>query len=804
MAVERPLAFALSGLIFISFACRRPGPERFTNSLGMVMVRIPAGSFRMGNELPTGPELGYSHTAPKGDPDERPVRTVRIGRDFYISETEVTAEQFARFRADYVPPGNMHPWATGVSWEDAVAFCEWLSRVEARPYRLPTEAEWEYVARAGSQDHFSSGRRPPPSGAPNRFGVRNMHTDAAEWVLDWYGPYPAEDETDPVGPAEGIARVVRGGGIASPWASELPKYPNAGTLPYFRRSANRASAPPSWRGPHHIGFRVVQAPMPATPPRPRERTWLETAVKQSREHVRRGPDPARPWFRRRDVLTVPPTDSTADEIRVAGLCPGILGYMHHAALTVCPNGDLLAAYFSAPIPNYEDLASVLVIGFRLRFGAEQWDMPSPMLDLADIKDTSPLLATVGDTVYLFAGGSGLTGVPFRWRVSRDSGVTWSPLLLPLIEGPRWDSSSQPIASLLRAADGTLYLAADAVGPASFLWASSDGGRTWRDTGGRTGGRHTVFALLRDGRILGLGGKGGAIEGYMPQSVSTDGGRSWTVSKSPFPAVGPNKQRPALLRLASGRLFLASDWQDNEGRQPPGTPHRGAFVALSDDEGRTWRIKNLPGVRPPARLALRHRPGWPEDPMKEPTLGYPAAVQAPNGVIHLITSYNHPPQHFEMNEAWILSDSEAPSAGGDVCGARLFSQETRPDGVRATWSGCIDAHGRYLLDGPERWQYPGGAPMYEAHWERGHKRGLERFWNGSGRLLWQWERHGDGSAVWTRFWPNGRKRTESAWRGGRAEGVAREWDRDGRLVAQIEFAGGEKKNWTVADSFPLPR
>ncbi|MGB9606792.1 MAG: formylglycine-generating enzyme family protein, partial [Bryobacteraceae bacterium] len=188
---------------------------------------------------------------------------MRISRDFYMSETEVTAEQLARFRADYVSPGLAPPWATGVSWEDAVAFCQWLSPREGRSYGLPTEAEWEYAARAGGRGHLSSGAKPPAPGSANAFGRRNMNEGTAQWVLDWHGPYPEQPETDPVGTAEGYARVVRGGGICPPGSSELPKYPNSGTLPYFRRAANRASAPPQRRAPHHIGFRIVEAPLPA-------------------------------------------------------------------------------------------------------------------------------------------------------------------------------------------------------------------------------------------------------------------------------------------------------------------------------------------------------------------------------------------------------------------------------------------------------------------------------------------------------------------------------------------------------------
>src|SRR3954471_19760496 len=162
--------------------------HEFANSLRMKMIRIPAGRFQMGNDLSTPAKLGQPALFTKGDYDEKPVHDVKLTYDFFISETEVTAQQFAAFRMDFQDAGRFAPYATGMSWDDAAAFCRWLSQKEKRNYRLPTEAEWEYAARAGSTTLFPGGNdAPPASGTPNGWGVKNMNTDAMEWVYDWYG-----------------------------------------------------------------------------------------------------------------------------------------------------------------------------------------------------------------------------------------------------------------------------------------------------------------------------------------------------------------------------------------------------------------------------------------------------------------------------------------------------------------------------------------------------------------------------------------------------------------------------------------
>jgi formylglycine-generating enzyme required for sulfatase activity len=793
-------------------------PESFVASNGLRMVLIRGGSFLMGNERATdAATLGQQKAVfTHGGEDERPVHHVTLTHDFYISETEVTAHQFVKYQEDHVDAGYFSPYATGVSWEDATGFAAWLTRAEDgtyqdesdqaarrtvesdRPrgegwvYRLPTEAEWEYVARAGSSDHFSSGALPPASGEPNVWGVKNMHTDAIEWVHDWHDDYAGEDETDPVGPVTGLARGVRGGGLNMPYHELLEKYPVDGRMPFYRRSANRSSAPPQWRGRHNIGFRLVYAPMPASTPRAPAPRLHRQFVRQQNPWVDEGPDPRRPWYVRREVLPIPLDNAPNPAIRASGLHPTMHGKNHNPALLVAPNGDLIATYFSASIPDYEDLTDVLIIGTRLRFGAEQWDLPAPFFDFAGAKDIGPVLTRQGDRLWFAAGGGGMDGIVFRWQTSDDNGATWGPVQLPVITGRRGDNFPQPVSNLLFGPDGTIMMPTDGSGANSFLWVSHDGGTTWSDPGGRTNGRHTVFVHRRDGAILGLGGKASHIDGYMPQSVSHDGGRTWEVSKTIFPWQGPSQQKPSLIRLASGRLFFASDWLNAAGEQPPGLNRTGAFVALSDDDGETWTIKDLPDLPPHVRWLFRDKAGYRPSVLKDGTLAYSIAAQAPSGVIHLLNSATYPVLHFELNEAWILDPAAGatPRPATAAQAAPRTTRETHADGApKAEWGVQNDGSGRPRLHGPETHWHANGRKEYEVTWSNGRKTGLETHWDGAGRKVWQWDHRADGTSVWTQFHANGAKRHESTWRNQRCDGLAREWDRTGRLVQEHLFRNG---------------
>jgi sulfatase modifying factor 1 len=274
--------------VFSAHAEERRRPEQ-TNSIGLRLVELPAGEFQMGGGEPaesvakTFEEYGRK---PEYFADEYPQHRVRITKPFLLGKYEVTVGQFRRFLSEtgyqvesvrdgtgawgYSPdlqqcegrktgyawdkPGfdqtDDHP-VLNVTWNDAVAFCDWLSKKEGRRYRLPTEAEWEYACRGGTTTRYNFGDSPdaiarqsrtldpavsnikqhvqeitiPKDGSipftspvgkfpPNDFGLHDMHGNAWEWTADWYGEdyYAKSAVDDPTGPTEGNRRVRRGGG----------------------------------------------------------------------------------------------------------------------------------------------------------------------------------------------------------------------------------------------------------------------------------------------------------------------------------------------------------------------------------------------------------------------------------------------------------------------------------------------------------------------------------------------------------------------------------------------------------------
>jgi formylglycine-generating enzyme required for sulfatase activity len=278
------------------------GGKAFTNSIGMRLVPIPAGTFTMGSPADEKDR----------EDSEGPQHEVEVS-EFYLGVHEVTVGQFRAFAnaAGYrteaekgggatgftrgkwqqdpgrnwknpgFAQGEEHP-VTCVSWNDARAFCDWLNKQpdKKRPagwaYRLPREAEWEYACRAGARDyqvfHFGTslaarqanfdGRRPYGEAAKgaclgrtaqvgsykeNAFGLHDMHGNVWEWCADWFGKdyYKLSPRRDPAGPPGGSGRVVRGGG----WS-----YFGGGC-----RSAFRGTSAQGYRA-DDLGIRVALVP----------------------------------------------------------------------------------------------------------------------------------------------------------------------------------------------------------------------------------------------------------------------------------------------------------------------------------------------------------------------------------------------------------------------------------------------------------------------------------------------------------------------------------------------------------------
>ncbi|MHC4501238.1 MAG: hypothetical protein ACYS21_19245, partial [Planctomycetota bacterium] len=250
-----------------------------------------------------------------------------------------------------------------------------------------------------------------------------MHNMPAEWVLDWHGEYSYEDQTDPVGPEQGFARVVRGGFLQGSNRDH-----SAG---YFLRSSNRAGIAPGFAGgEHNIGFRLVLADMPNTPPEPYQAPFTRQCVKEAGGYVSQAPDPCVPYFNQRPMLPIPPDDASRDEIDSVGLHPSFRGHNHSPGMEVCPNGDVLLIIYTS---NREYEEGVSLMGARLRFGSNRWDMPTPMFDFPGTNDHAPMLWNDANTLNFFWGCPALAGAdpyPFQWTSSTDSGATWSEVNFP--------------------------------------------------------------------------------------------------------------------------------------------------------------------------------------------------------------------------------------------------------------------------------------------------------------------------------------------------------------------------------------
>ncbi|HEX2860121.1 MAG TPA: SUMF1/EgtB/PvdO family nonheme iron enzyme, partial [Lacunisphaera sp.] len=332
---QRSRSAGLLALLF--FLTTAMAAQTATNSLGQKLIPIGPGEFMMGS------------VSKPANWDEQPLHRVTIAAPFLISETEVTVDQFRQFKPDAVLNPAYAPYAAAVSWHDAVAFCDWLSRKEGKHYRLPTEAEWEYAARAGRSDGTSW---ETAADAVNPWGLRNLYTGPVEWCSDWYGEYGLAAERDPVGYAAGLNKVVRGGYLDMPEKFKPADYwrpsNRAGAPPHFGPNSG-AEANPQNYGLHRIGFRVVQAPPVAPAAKAVVPSYATQGIKLTTgDAARRGPDPAKPHFRRRPLLPKP-LEGELQYVREhrAGLHPSFRHHNHSPGFEVLPNGDALLVIYSS-------------------------------------------------------------------------------------------------------------------------------------------------------------------------------------------------------------------------------------------------------------------------------------------------------------------------------------------------------------------------------------------------------------------------------------------------------------------------
>ena len=528
--------------------------------------------------------------------------------------------------------------------------------------------------------------------------------------------------------------------------------------------------------------------------------FAQSAVHQSTEPAQYGPDPSKPYFTVRFAVPIPAAYSNGDNGQLVGLDDGVFYHAHSPGFEVMDNGDAYAVYFSSKIGKSESDTSTAFYQARLRYGSEDWDMPELFFYTEGYNDQSALLwkdPTEDGRIWFFGGGRYISDwVPFRQAYSDDNGETWT-FSIPKLTAPAQDYTAQPISSAFRDPAGNLYFYMDADGSESVAWKSSDDGVTWTDMGGRTGGRHSTVVPLDDkGNLLSIGGKNASVDGWTPKNYSSDWGATWTPSEPAyFPQLG-SAQRPSMIRLQSGKLLLVTDGYLLKYKVYPPEDWKYGFdavVCISDDNGKTWRVKPLP-------VGLPHN-----NPTRKgnTSLGYSTVRQAPNGVIEVLTSANFPGLHYEFNEAWVLSDEGdiAPeTTGGEI---KRFSEKYDNGRVKSRWSARICPGGRYLLDGKLTDYYPSGRRQHVATYINGRKTGTETFWNPDGSKRWTWERDLEtNTGVWTQYWLNGKKKIVSHWDinpvprdldrhffGYVAQGDAIHYDQKGNVTATYTFDKG---------------
>lgn len=760
-------------------------PSAFSTLNEPEFVDIPAGTFTMGADLDPKYIAAWRDEGWRSIfiQDEFPPRVITISQPFSISKFEITNKQFELFdpshnawRGHFMNISESDNEAVVyVTWEEAVAYTAWLSENDPQfDYRLPTEAEWEYVARAGTRTPFNDGAEdeiydlnpfnasemtdlnyqwPYPftysndcrgwvtwrpdnctgindvypdnddiedailtvgRHGPNAFGVYDMHGGVEEWVLDWYGPYNSQETTDPAGYKTGNFKVTRGG--------------SHNNHVQHTRSANRMGS--AVNDKHYLlGFRVVRVPKGVSPPTPQHdpptRPWASTENTAPWNWCEEDPDPV---FEMTSLYELVPAKEdgshygTDEQLRQFGFDPDsrtplltgpLYSHNHSPTIAWTENGDLLVSWFSGESETGPELTLLGSRGVRQEDGSLEWTTPAEFLKAPDRNMhgsnllNNALRVDAGNDEPLTLHQVASIGVAGRWdklalgvRQSTDNGKTWTPVHMILELDHGLNHGAQMQGNMFQTSDGILGFVTDDADDAKFNTASlvvtTDNGITWErrgysgDTPGeqRIAGIHAAVAEIEDANNDGQNDllafardKGVHFDGLAPQSISVDGGHSWSRSASVFPAIGTG-QRMTLTRLRysddhpefPGKkplLFTGFAEDGIKGRDGIGQMNtiRGLYAALSFDEGATWppefrRVISNMGVNEYYEFEAAPWQRTHEINMNTGQWdGYMSATQTPDGMVYLTDGKII----YHFNLAWLMEGVETSVSGEAVPG-----------------------------------------------------------------------------------------------------------------------------------------
>ncbi len=749
-----------------------PGVD-IIKELSFDFVKIPSGSFVMGADLDpkyivAGMEEGWRGIHIQ---DEFPVRRIILSQDFEMMKYEVTNAQYEIFKPghkewrgkSYDLSKNDNEALVYVSWEEAKAYADWLSTLDPDyNYRLPTEAEWEYVARAGTRTPFSNGingdiyalnpfdsvqmnrmnyQWPYPftwsngcrswvtfrpddctgvddvypsktnikdadltigNSLPNQFGICDMHGGVEEWVSDWFGLYNPQDTLDPLGPVLGDFKVCRGG--------------SHNNHVQHTRSANRMSS--ALNDKHYfLGFRLVRtADKAITKTAAAEKGIYPWANDVSSASYSWKKDSDCPFYSMTSLYELVPMLSDGshygskeqlvqfgfDPVNKKPLLTGPLyTHNHSPTLAWAENGDILLSWFSGENEMGPELTLLASRGVRQGDGSLKWTAPAEFLKATDrnmhssnlLNNSVRLEKGIDDHLVLYQMAS--IGIAGRWdklalgyRKSIDNGASWTPVKMVLELDHALNDGCSMQGNMLQTSGGDLIFVSDDVSDdfsqTGSLVISSDGGETWERRGhssntadtSRIAGLHAAVVEIADTNednipdLLAIGRDDSKYySGFAPQSISTDGGNTWTRSPSVFPSI-KGIQRFTLLRLEysdkypdfSGSVPLLFSGFANVGITGKNAEGKidtiqGLYAAISFDEGKTWPEKYrrvISDVNGSEEKIITTAP-WQRDNILSRTkgqeIGYMSAVQTPDGLIYITDGKIV----YTFNLAWLLEN-----------------------------------------------------------------------------------------------------------------------------------------------------